>query len=171
MTEVKAKMAEKMIKQIMDELSAMRSGQEELDIRVVAIEEKPDVNPKLQRRRQRTLATMEMKTRVISNCQIIQGNAREKSLRLTFGGGGRSPTALRLFMDHYNLAKSQNMKGNVAGWGDVESRANELRYQLRGEPALLLSQEDSMLSSWMMDDVDCGRYLKAQGKVYGNPVH
>ena len=43
MTEVKAKMAEKMIKQIMDELSAMRSGQEELDRRVVAIEEKPDV--------------------------------------------------------------------------------------------------------------------------------
>ena len=50
----------------------------------------------------------------------------------------------------------------LAGWGDAEFRANELRYQLRRPPALWLSQEDSMLSSWVKDYVEVIRRLKGR---------
>lgn len=154
-----------MLQRIIEELTTIRtgqaelaSGQELLTNRVVAMEDKPEVKPEV------------VKSEVVSNggassagagqYQIIQGSAKEKSLQLTFGGDECSPTALRLFTDHYNLAKSQNVKRNVVGWDDAEFRANELRYQLRGEPALWLSQEDSMLSTWVKDDVEIIRRLK-----------
>ena len=132
--------------------------------RVVAIE-KADVNPEEEAKDIGHVRNAH--SSVISNCHIIQGNAREKSLQLTIGGNECSPTALKLFMDHYNMDKSQKMKRNVAGWGNAEFRANELRYQLRGEQALCLSQEDymCMLSLWVKEDVEVIRGLN--GRLMG----
>ena len=59
-------------------------------------------------------------------------SAKEKSLRLTFGEGECSATSLKLFLDHYRLAKSQNERRGVEGWDDPSFLANELRFQLCG---------------------------------------
>ena len=161
-------MTEQLLQQMLDEMKlvrsgqeAMKAGQEALENRITAMEEKPPVvgvgvKPE-------PVTDINNQTGTVSAsglCQIM-GNAKEKSLQLTFGGDSEcSPTDLRLFLDHYTLAKSQNVKRNVTGWNDAEFCANELRYQLRGEPALWLSQEDSMLSPWVKDDIEVMRRLK-----------
>ena len=82
---------------------------------------------------------------------VINGSAREKVLAITFGDD-ESPTALRLFIEHYNLAKEQNISKNIEGWADPAFRANELRLQLRGKVAAWLVQESAMQSSWLKND-------------------
>jgi hypothetical protein len=82
---------------------------------------------------------------------VVQGAAKEKSLSLTFGDD-ESPMALKLFVEHYNLAKNQNMRKNVEGWQEKGFRANELRFQLRGRAAAWVLQESAMQSDWVKDD-------------------
>ena len=87
--------------------------------------------------------------------------AREKSLNLTFGDGGdHSSTSLRLFIDHYDLAKAQNQERGVEGWNSPRFRARELRFQLRGEPALWISHESAMAKEWTADDEEIIERLK-----------
>lgn len=86
--------------------------------------------------------------------------AKEKSLRLTFGDGECSATALKLFIDHYSLAKSQNERRGVDGWNDPSFLASELRFQLCGEPALWIAQESAMQSEWTKSDVEIIEKLK-----------
>ena len=91
---------------------------------------------------------------------------REKSLSLTFGEDC-SARALRLFIDHYELAASQNRDRGIDGWEDDVFRARELRLQLRGEAALWLSHESAMGSSWTDHDEEIilrlrQRYLETQ---------
>ncbi len=90
---------------------------------------------------------------------VVQGAAKEKSLSLTFGDD-ESPMALKLFVEHYNLAKSQNMRKNVEGWQEKEFRANELRFQLRGRVAAWVLQENAMHSEWVKDDVEIIKKLQ-----------
>ena len=92
--------------------------------------------------------------------QVQVQNTKEKSLSLTFGDSGCSPNSLRLFLDHFNIAKKQNMMKEVGGWNDAEFRANELRFQLRGEAALWISQENAMLRPWTRDDEELIAKLK-----------
>ena len=82
----------------------------------------------------------------------LHAPSKEKSLTLTFGERDCNPTNLRLFLNHYDIAKSQNQRKKVDGWADPEFRANELRFQLRGEPALWLAQEYSMSQEWIRND-------------------
>ena len=82
---------------------------------------------------------------------VVQGSAKEKSLSLTFGED-ESPMSLKLFVEHYKLARSQNMRKKVEGWEDADFRANELRFQLRGRVAAWMLQESAMSSSWVHDD-------------------
>ena len=150
--------------QILQKLQEMQQGQDDIKAtqealgeRVKLMEEKPKVE--VDGNAKPAAFTPGVASSATSTHLLVQ-NAKEKSLQLTFGEGECSPTALRLFLDHYNLAKNQNVKRGVAGWDDAEFRANELRYQLRGEPALWLSQENSMLSSWVADDEEIIRRLK-----------
>ena len=63
---------------------------------------------------------------------------------------------LRLFLDQYNLAMTQNQRRGVEGWEDESFRANELRFQLAGEPALWVAQESAMLNEWTRNDNETG---------------
>ena len=76
---------------------------------------------------------------------------KECKINLTFGDD-TSPKALKLFIDHYELVKEQNLARNVTQWANAAFRARELRLQIREEPALWLAQEHTMLSPWMDDD-------------------
>lgn len=107
----------------------------------------------------------QQESRVTENLETryyhAQPLGREKTLNMTFGDGDISPTALILFLDHYELAMQQNMAKLIPGWSDPKFRANELRYQLRGEVALWLAQESAMLNAeWMRDDVEIIKRLK-----------
>ena len=90
---------------------------------------------------------------------VVQGTAKEKALSLTFGDD-ESPMALKMFVEHYNLAKSQNMRKNVEGWQEKEFRANELRFQLRGRAAAWMLQESAMQSDWVKDDTQIIKKLQ-----------
>ena len=82
---------------------------------------------------------------------ILHGSAREKALSLTFGED-ESPMALRLFLEHYSLARDQNLRRGIDGWAEKPFRARELRYQLRGKVAAWVAQESAMLQPWVEDD-------------------
>lgn len=86
--------------------------------------------------------------------------AKEKTLTLTFGDGDCSATKLRLFLDQYHLAVTQNQRRQVDGWEDESFRANELRFQLAGEPALWVAQESAMLNVWTKSDTEIITRLK-----------
>ena len=86
------------------------------------------------------------------NVPVVVSSAKEKCLSLTFGEADCSPNNLRLFIEHFSIAKEQNIAKRVTGWGDGSFRANELRFQLRGDPALWLAQECAMLKDWTKDD-------------------
>ena len=90
---------------------------------------------------------------------VVHSSAKEKSLSLTFGED-ESTMALRLFIEHYTLAKSQNMRKNVQGWQDADFRANELRFQLRGRVAAWILQESAMQSPWVKNDDEIIEKLK-----------
>ena len=90
---------------------------------------------------------------------FVRSSAKEKTLTLTFGED-ESPTALRLFIEHYRLAKSQNMRKKIDGWDLPEFRANELRFQLRGQTASWILQENAMKSSWVEDDEEIIKHLE-----------
>jgi hypothetical protein len=90
---------------------------------------------------------------------VVQGSAKEKSLSLTFGED-ESPMSLKLFVEHYTLAKSQNIRKKVDGWQEADFRANELRFQLRGRVAAWVLQESAMHSEWVKDDVEIIRKLQ-----------
>lgn len=90
-----------------------------------------------------------------------QGSSREKYLSMTFGSEECTPTALRLFLDHYEIAKEQNTAKGIIGWDNSRFRANEIRFQLRGEPALWIGQECAMLNStWTRDDEEIVKQLR-----------
>ena len=90
----------------------------------------------------------------------VQAQAKEKALSLTFGDGECSANSLRLFIEHFNIARTQNMAKQVGGWDEAEFRANELRFQLRGDPALWLAQECAMLKTWTRNDDEIIAKLK-----------
>ena len=89
----------------------------------------------------------------------ISGGGKECKITLTFGED-TSPKALKLFVDHYELVREQNLARNVVTWSDAAFRSRELRLQLREEPALWLAQEHAMLSPWMSNDNEIIRRLK-----------
>ena len=82
----------------------------------------------------------------------VMTSSKEKSLTLAFGEGECSSQNLRLFLEHFELAKKHNVRRAVDGWDDNEFRAAELRFQLRGEPALWVAQESAMLNQWTNND-------------------
>ena len=88
--------------------------------------------------------------------------SKEKALTLTFGETDCSTNSLRLFIDHFAIAKQQNQRKGVDGWDNAEFRANELRFQLRGEPALWISQECAMLKEWTKNDDEIINRLKSR---------
>ena len=89
----------------------------------------------------------------------IQNAGKEKSLTLTFGDDC-SATSLRLFLDHYDLAKAQNEQRGIEGWDDPVFRSRELRFQLRGEPSLWIAHESAMAQDWTSDDNEVIKKLK-----------
>ena len=62
----------------------------------------------------------------------VTTTAKEKAVALTFGEGECSSQNLRLFLEHFELAKKQNVRRGVDMWDDNEFRANELKFQHRG---------------------------------------
>ena len=138
--------------EIMKKLEEIQNANNSMSERVAALEVKSEDQPKQE---------VASENPDHSNPKIIVGTSnKEKTLQLTFGDKECSPTALRLFLDHYNLAKEQNIRKNIDGWKDAEFRANELRYQLRGEPALWISQESTMLKLWVKSDTEIIQKLK-----------
>ena len=61
-----------------------------------------------------------------------QGSSREKYLPITFGSEECTPIALRLYLDHYEIAMEQNIAKRIVGWDNGRLRANEIRLQLKG---------------------------------------
>ena len=90
---------------------------------------------------------------------VVQAHGKEKALTLTFGED-ESATALRLFIEHYRLAKNQNMRKKIEGWDIPDFRANELRFQLRGRTASWILQESAMGSVWVKNDEAIIRHLE-----------
>ena len=90
---------------------------------------------------------------------IVQAHGKEKALTLTFGED-ESATALRLFIEHYRLAKNQNVRKKIEGWDLADFRANELRFQLRGRTASWILQESAMGSVWVKNDEAIIRHLE-----------
>lgn len=45
-----------------------------------------------------------------------------------------------------------NITRKIPGWEDPEYRAKELRFQLQGEAAVYVRQEETMLSDWVKND-------------------
>ena len=84
----------------------------------------------------------------------------EKVPFLTFGDKDCSPTSLRSFIDHFEIVATQNQRRQVHGWGEANYRAQELRFHLRGEPALWCAQEYATCASWTRSDVEITRKLK-----------
>ncbi len=76
---------------------------------------------------------------------------KEKQLIKQFGSD-TSASALLEFLDHYNLCRDMNQQRKVHGWDDPQYRARELRYQLQGEAAVFVRQEETMAQSWVLDD-------------------
>ena len=135
---------------IMEQLKALMSSVDssntQIGDRLTALEEKADVKPALsQLQTASSAATTESHVHVNA--------AKEKLLSLTFGETECSPNMLRLFIEHFNIAREQNVAKGVHGWSEKTFRANELRFQLRGDPALWLAQECAMLKDWTKDDV------------------
>ena len=77
--------------------------------------------------------------------------AREKQLNKQFGVD-TSANALLEFLDHYTLCKDMNQQRKVPGWDNAEYRARELRFQLQGEAAVYVRQEETMRQSWVLND-------------------
>ena len=77
--------------------------------------------------------------------------AREKQLTKQFGMD-TSANALLEFLDHYLLCRDMNQQRKVPGWDDAKYRAKELRYQLQGEAAVFVRQEEAMHQNWVLDD-------------------
>lgn len=76
---------------------------------------------------------------------------REKQLSKNFGVDC-SANALLEFLDHYQLCRDMNRQRGISGWNDGTYRARELRFQLQGEAAVYLRQEEAMAQSWVFDD-------------------
>ena len=142
------------LKKIMEQLAALSTLNQAVVTRVEALEA-IEAKPALEVKTQQGGSDQ---GGVISRVQVQ--SHKEKSLTLTFGDNDCSPNSLRLFIDHFNIAREQNIRKNVDGWDDREFRANELRFQLRGEPALWISQECAMLKPWVKDDEEIVRKLK-----------
>ncbi len=150
------------IEAIMEQLKILAAGQAlvgQLGDRLAALEEKAE-GPQVK------VEQKEERGAVTSNINISSGS-REKSLTLTFGDNECSPSNLRLFIEHYMIAREQNLAKGVQCWNDVKFRARELRFQLRGEPSLWLAQECAMLRDWTSDDEEIikklkGRYMGTQ---------
>ena len=83
--------------------------------------------------------------------ETLVATPREKQLTKTFGVD-TSPEALLEFLDHYKLCIEMNQQRKVPGWGDPRYRAKELRYQLQGEAAVFIRQEEAMHEKWVDDD-------------------
>ena len=89
--------------------------------------------------------------------EFISG--REKQLTKGFGSDV-SPAALTEFLDHYKLCVEMNQQRNIPGWEDPGYRAKELRFQLQGEAAVYVRQEEAMGQSWVCDDEEIVQKLK-----------
>lgn len=155
MTEVLVMADAEALRMILEKLGSIEQGQNSLTTRMDALE---TATPPVVKTEQEMPEAAAVAAGLPREIKIVQ-SAKEKPLQLTFGDDC-SPMALRLFLDHYTLAKDQNMKRGVTDWQDPEFRANELRYQLRGEPALWLSQENSLLNTWVKDDTEIIKKLK-----------
>ena len=146
------------IDKIMKQLQVLMAGQDavnNLGDRLTALEERASgsgIEVK-QEHKEQTPGT------VTSNINV-SSSSREKALTLTFGDSDCSPSNLRLFIEHYGIAREQNLAKEVQCWNDAKFRARELRFQLRGEPSLWLAQECAMLREWTNDDQEIIRKLK-----------
>ncbi len=91
--------------------------------------------------------------------KIVAKVSREKQLTKKFGSDTSGP-ALVEFLDHYTLCVEMNRTREVAGWDDPGYRAKELRFQLEGEAAVYVRQEETMLETWVNDDEEIIKKLK-----------
>lgn len=87
--------------------------------------------------------------RIVERVEISSG--KEKQLSKSFGVD-TSATALLEFLDHYKLCVEMNQTKKIPGWGDAAYRAKELRFQLQGEVAVYVRQEETMGQDWVEDD-------------------
>ena len=151
---------EDQLEKILAKLERMEVSQQEVGNRLVILEErgpgselqeeKPEVKP----------ADIVMNT---DSTNYAHNHGREKRVIMTFGDEDTSPTSLILFLDHYEIARQQNLAKHVPGWGCANFRANELRYQMRGEVAMWISQESAMLNAeWTKDDEEIIKRLKTR---------
>ena len=91
--------------------------------------------------------------------KIVAKASREKQLTKKFGSDTSGP-ALVEFLDHYTLCVEMNKAREVTGWDEPEYRAKELRFQLEGEAAVYVRQEETMLETWVNDDNEIIKRLK-----------
>ena len=142
------------IQAIIEQLKVLAAGQEavgQLGDRLTALEEKAAVAQVKQE---------QVTPGAVTSSINVSSGSREKALTLTFGDSECSPSNLRLFSEHFVIAREQNLAKGVQCWNDVKFRARELRFQLRGEPALWLAQEYAMLREWTEDDEAILKKLK-----------
>lgn len=99
----------------------------------------------------------ETKPMMLENVMVAAG--REKTLTKMFGVD-TSATALLEFLDHYTLCRDMNRAKKVPGWEDPRYRAKELRFQLQGEVAVYVRQEEAMHQVWVDDDEEIIKKLK-----------
>ena len=89
----------------------------------------------------------------------VISTGKEKQL-LKFFGVDTSANALLEFLDHYKLCVEINQARGVPGWDSPVYRAKELRYQLQGEVAVYVRQEEAMGQVWMNNDEEMVEKLK-----------
>ena len=140
---------EEQLHQIIRRLGEMKGFQDEMRSRLKRLESESTEQQLLKEGPKSSRRTTENES-----SEHIQSTGNEKSICLTFGDEGiSSPEALQLFLDHYEITKEQNMARKIDGWESARFRANEIRLQLRGEPAVWLSQECGKAdASWTKDD-------------------
>ena len=119
MTEVLVMADADALKMILEKLGSIEQGQNSLTTRMEALE---TATPTMVKTEQGIPEAAAVAAGLPREIKIVQ-SAKEKPLQLTFGDDC-SPMALRLFLDHYTLAKDQNMKRGVTDWQDPEFRAS-----------------------------------------------
>jgi hypothetical protein len=132
-----------MLKKIQDD---MATNKQDMDERLGKLEEE-QAKAVPEQENSETETKPQITERVVTEI----ASAKEKQLSKFFGVD-TSATALLEFLDHYRLCVEINQAKKVPGWGDPDYRAKELRFQLQGEVAIYVRQEETMGQDWVNDD-------------------
>ena len=142
-----AKLAGMMKGMIEEGLAPLSSRLQQLEMREECVTDEQGNDPDL--REASTAAAVKEEVGEVMSTKML---SREKQLTKTFGNDTSAPALLE-FLDHYVLCVEMNKQRGIPGWNNPAYRAKELRFQLEGEAAVYVRQEETMLEKWVEDEV------------------